>query len=142
VTCISSPGRARTKDGPRSVPGLVLIIRVKYDSCFTALALSSRVEYDIGVDESVSRAVVRSVSAVEGQEPLSLPPLATVLDTDALDVLFEPRYDGTSRSGGRLSFIYSNCKVTVDNGEYITLKLLENRLVETSSRDVTDGDSG
>lgn len=97
-------------------------------------------EYDIGVDESVSRAVVRSVSAVEGQEPLSLPPLATVLDTDALDVLFEPRTDGTSRSGGRLSFIYSNCKVTVDNGEYITLKLLENRLVETSSRDVTDGD--
>ena len=85
-------------------------------------------EYEIEADESVSTAVVRAVSAVEGREPASLPPLADVLDPAALDALFESRFDGTSRIGGRLSFVYSNCRITVDNGEYLTLHWLEPRL--------------
>jgi hypothetical protein len=89
------------------------------------------VEYDIGSDEPVSIAVVWAVSAAEGQDPQSLPPLANVLDTDALNALFGPRVDGTERTGGRISFVYSNCRFTVDNGEYIMLQLLENY----SSRD-------
>ena len=48
------------------------------------------VEYDIGSDEPVSIAVVRAVSAAEGREPRSLPPLANVFDTDALNALFGP----------------------------------------------------
>ncbi|SEP14539.1 hypothetical protein SAMN04487948_11683 [Halogranum amylolyticum] len=84
-------------------------------------------EYDIGMDEPVSMAVIRAVSAVEGRDPLSLPPLANVIDTDALDALFNPRCDGTARTGGRLSFVYSNCRFTIDNGEYLTFQLLENR---------------
>lgn len=83
-------------------------------------------EYDIARDESVSMAVVRAVSAVEGRKPQSLPPLANVLDTDALDVLFDARGDGTARTGGRLSFVYSNCRITIDNGEHLTLQPLEN----------------
>ena len=83
-------------------------------------------EYDIGMDEPVSMAVVRGVSATEGQEPQSLPPLANVLDTDALNALFGPRGDGTARPGGRLSFVYSNCRLTIDNGEHLTCQLLEN----------------
>ncbi len=75
-------------------------------------------EYGIGADEPVSGAVVRAVSAVEGREPLSLPPLGNVLDTDALDALFADRSNGTPRTGGRISFVYSNCRLTVDNGEY------------------------
>ena len=84
-------------------------------------------EYDIGVNESVSTAVVRAVSAVEGRGPQSLPPLANTLDTDALDALFDPRGDGAARTGGRLSLVYSNCRLTIDNGEYLTLQLLETR---------------
>ena len=82
-------------------------------------------EYDIGMDEPVSMAVIRVVSVTEGQEPQSLPPLANVLDTDALNALFGPRGDGTARPGGRLSFVYSNCRLTIDNGEYLTVQLLE-----------------
>jgi hypothetical protein len=89
--------------------------------------------------ESVSMAVVRAVSAVEGREPHSLPPLANVLDTDALDALFNARGDGTPRTGGRLSFVYSNCRLTIDNGEYLTLQPLETGFRETSTRDVEDG---
>lgn len=78
-------------------------------------------EYEIGTDESVSTAVVRAVSAVEGRAPRLLRPLAEVLDPDALDTLFGSRGDGISRAGGRLTFVYSKCRVTVDNGEYLTI---------------------
>ena len=95
-------------------------------------------EYDIGVEEPVSMAVVRAVSAVEGRDPLSLPPLANVLDTDALDTLFDAQWGGTGRTGGRLSFVYSNCRLTIDNGEYLTIQPLEIGLRDTGIRDVED----
>lgn len=79
-------------------------------------------EYEISPDESVSMAVVRAVSAVEGREPCSLRPLAYVLDTDALDTIFETRANGQPRAGGSLSFIYSGCRVSIDNGEYLTIE--------------------
>ena len=95
-------------------------------------------EYEIGADESVSTAVVRAVSAVEGREPHSLRPLADVIDPTALDSLFDPRYDGTPRTGGRLSFIYNDCCVTIDNGEYLTLQLLEDRFWDERDRGPSD----
>ena len=98
-------------------------------------------EYDIGVEEPVSMAVVRAVSAVEGRDPLSLPPLTSVLDTDALDTLFGARWGGTARTGGRLSFVYSNCRLTIDNGEYLTLQPLEIGLCNMGTRDVEDRDT-
>ena len=84
-------------------------------------------EYELGPDESVSTAVVRAVSAVEGREPCSLRPLAYVLDPDALDALFESRATGEPRTGGWLSFVYSGCRVSIDNGEYLSIELLEDR---------------
>ncbi|WP_338739199.1 HalOD1 output domain-containing protein [Haloplanus salilacus] len=78
-------------------------------------------EYDIASDESVSTAVVRAVSAARGREQCTLPPLSDVLDPDALNALFADRADGTGRAGGHLDFVYAACRVTVDNGEYLTL---------------------
>jgi len=96
------------------------------------------VEYEIGSDESVSTAVVRAVSAVEGRDPRSLRPLADAVDPTALDTLFAPRYDGTPRTGGRLSFVYGNCHIMIDNGEYLTLQLLEDRSRDGSDLELTD----
>lgn len=93
-------------------------------------------EYEIGRTESVSMAVVRAVSAVEGREPCSLRPLAYILDTDALDGLFEPRPNGQPRIGGSLSFIYSDCRVSIENGEYLTIEP-----VKSVRRASTDGGS-
>lgn len=91
-------------------------------------------DYGIEAAESVSTAVVRAVSAVEGCEPCSLRPLTAVINPDALDVLFASMADDTPRTGGRLSFVYSQCRVTVDNGEYLTVQLLENAPRTTRAR--------
>jgi hypothetical protein len=82
-------------------------------------------EYDIGPNESTSTAVVRAVSAVEGRDSGSIRPLREVLDPYALDAVFDSQDDGTPRPGGRLTFVYSNSRVTVDNGEYITLQPID-----------------
>ncbi|MUV57722.1 hypothetical protein GJ632_11135 [Halogeometricum sp. CBA1124] len=95
-------------------------------------------EYEIGPEESVSEAVVRAVSAVEGRKPCSLRPLADVVDPTALDSLFDPRDDGTPRTGGRLSFVYNDCCVTIDNGEYLTLLSLEDRVCDERGREPSD----
>ena len=95
-------------------------------------------EYEIGDNELVSTAVVRAVSAVEGREPCSLRPLANVVDPTALDTLFGPRYDGTPRTGGRLSFVFNDCCITIDNGEYLTLQLLEDRSRDEPDQEPTD----
>lgn len=79
-------------------------------------------EYDVDADESVSAAVIRAVSAVEGRDPSSIRPLFEVVDPDALDALFAPRGDGTPRAGGRVSFVYGDSRVTVDNAEYVTVE--------------------
>ncbi|WP_410767518.1 HalOD1 output domain-containing protein [Haloferax sp. DFSO60] len=95
-------------------------------------------EYEIGGDELVSTAVVRAVSAIEGRVPCSLRPLSDVVDPTALDTLFDPQYDGTPRTGGRLSFVYNDCHITVDNGEYLTLQLLEDRFCDERDPEPTD----
>lgn len=82
-------------------------------------------EYEIGAREPVSTAVVRAVSAVVGEKPGSIPLLSRVLAPDALDTLFEPLPDGETRTGGRLSFVYCHCRVTIDNGEYLTVQPLD-----------------
>lgn len=97
-------------------------------------------EYEIKPNESVSTAVVRAVSAVDGREPGSLPPLADVLDPDALDVLFAARTGGSSRRGGRVSFIYVNCRVAIDNGEYLTIQPFETRHHTRSNQESSCGD--
>ena len=94
-------------------------------------------EYEIEPTESVSTAVVRAVSAVEGREPGSIGPLADVLDPDALDALFESRDTDQPRIGGRLSFVFSGCRVTVENGEYLTIEPLAGFPVYRATEDPT-----
>lgn len=91
-------------------------------------------EYEIDADESPSMAVIRAVSAVEGRDPCSLRPLSHVLDTDALDTIFDTRPNGQPRTGGCLSFIYSDCQVNLHNGEYLTITPPETHHQVSSNR--------
>ena len=58
-------------------------------------------------DRLVSTTVVRAVADARGTEPLALPPLADVLDPDALDTLCA----GAERS--RVAFDYAGHRVRV-----------------------------
>lgn len=97
-------------------------------------------EYEIEGSESVSTAVVRAVSAVDGRDPCSLPSLTNVLDPTALDDIFDAQANGEPRTGGQLSFVYSDCRVTVDNGEYITIQPLKTQPRTSGDRAVRNHD--
>ena len=81
-------------------------------------------EHEIESDEAVSDAVVLAVSAIQGRDPISLPPLGEVVDPDSLDRIFDSQLDGMSRTGGRVSFTYADCYVTIDNGEYLSIDVI------------------
>jgi len=83
--------------------------------------LLTRMDYEIEGSESITEAVVRAVSAVKGCPPETLRPLGKVLDPDALETIFDSRGDSAPRLGGRISFIYNGCRITIDNGEYLTI---------------------
>lgn len=95
-------------------------------------------ECEPGKDESMSMAVVQAVSAIEGKDPLALPPLADVINTDALDTLFDAGGEDVPRTGGRLSFVYSRCRITVEDGERVTLHPLDFELHDPNL-DTEDG---
>lgn len=95
-------------------------------------------ESEIGENESMSTAVLRAVSAVTGRKPGSLQPLADVINPDALDALFEPWSDDVPRTGRRLSFNYSSCRVTIDNGEFLAIEPFETAGRLTAQSDGTD----
>lgn len=95
-------------------------------------------EAEIGPNESVSTAVIRAVSAVSGREPGSLQPLTEVVDTDALDALFDPPSDDVQQTNGRLAFNYSSCSITIDNGEFLTIEPFEMTRRLSAQSDVTD----
>ncbi|CQH63454.1 uncharacterized protein HHUB_4086 (plasmid) [Halobacterium hubeiense] len=97
-------------------------------------------EYEIEDDESVSMAVVRAVTAVTGCSPGSTPLLARVVDPDALDALFSASFDGTPRTGGHLTFVYADCRVTIDNGEFLTVRPLRTAFGGAADEPPTPGE--
>jgi hypothetical protein len=58
-----------------------------------------------------------------------------------LDALFDARCDGTPRTGGRLSFVCSDCRLTVDNGVSLGFHCSKAVLPETRDHDVAAGDT-
>lgn len=95
--------------------------------------------YQIEPDESISTAVVRAVSALHGVDPCSLRPLADVLDPESLDLLFAPTHDGTPRRGGRVSFVYADCEIAIENAEFLTAVPLDHVRSTGRARASTDG---
>lgn len=69
--------------------------------------------------ESLATNVVETVAARRGVDPTTLPSLNDAVDTDALDALFAPLFDGTPRvdddshPGGWVRFRYAGYQVTV-----------------------------
>ena len=68
--------------------------------------------------QSVSEAVVRAVADAKGVSPLDVnPPLASVIDPDALENVVASMDDPASESANRVEFVYSGYTVTVTDDD-------------------------
>lgn len=95
-------------------------------------------ETQIRENESATTAVIRAVSAVTGRTRSSRQPLNEVIDPDALDLLFESRANDVPRSGARLSFTYSSCRITIDNDECLTIEPADTKKASSEESEGTD----
>ena len=72
--------------------------------------------------ESVSKVLITTISHINEQDAVDLPPLQNVIDTEAMDRLFAPRSDGTMRHNDlTISFCYVGYEVLVDSDGTLTL---------------------
>ncbi|WP_247003627.1 HalOD1 output domain-containing protein [Halosolutus gelatinilyticus] len=80
--------------------------------------------------DSVTGTIVSAVSDAEDCDPLSLPPLWDVIDSEALDELFAPTRTGRHRAGS-VRFDYAGYEVTVtvdaDTTGNVSLEALSDR---------------
>ena len=77
-------------------------------------------------ETSTSVDVVTAVARAKGVSALDLsPPLGSVIETDALDRLFESRVDVPEDRVRRLQFPYNGYRVTVSGGGDVSLEELE-----------------
>ena len=73
-------------------------------------------------DRPPSSAIIEAVAALTNTEPADCPTLHDYVNTDALNSLFD------DRNGGRLSFQYPGCEVTVHYNNAVTVELSERSL--------------
>ncbi|WP_339103760.1 HalOD1 output domain-containing protein [Haloterrigena salinisoli] len=73
---------------------------------------------DATATNSLSFEVITAVAEREGIDPMEIEPpeyeaLYDVVNPEALDSLFAPREDGTSRGSGRVEFVFCGYRVVV-----------------------------
>lgn len=79
-------------------------------------------DYRVADDERVTQAVLRAIADAEDVDPVDLDtPLNAVVDPEALDALFEPRFGGRPRSTGEITFTYCGYDVSVRDGDHVAL---------------------
>lgn len=73
--------------------------------------------------ETVTEAIVDAIADAEDVSPLDLePPLASVIDPDALEGLVESMSRCPGDDPGRIQFVYSGYTVTVSGGGDVTVQ--------------------
>lgn len=82
---------------------------IRYDSTTDSYHLS----YEWTGQEPISTAVTHAIATIEGVDPERIESLSETINPDALDALFQPKLDGTSRSDGHISFTLHGYDVTV-----------------------------
>ncbi|RBI60416.1 hypothetical protein DMJ13_19100 [halophilic archaeon] len=78
-------------------------------------------------DDSLAAAIITHIAAQKDVEPTTLDPLYEVIDPEALENLFAPQLDGTSRTDGQVEFAYSGYRVTITSDGDIQSTPLDSR---------------
>ncbi|MFD1647546.1 HalOD1 output domain-containing protein [Haloarchaeobius litoreus] len=71
---------------------------------------------------SMCEAVVSSVAAATGRDPLGLPQLYDAIDPDALDALLSPAPDPGNDRSVSVSFEYADCRVSIEGESRIRVR--------------------
>nr|WP_227378589.1 HalOD1 output domain-containing protein [Haladaptatus halobius] len=71
---------------------------------------------------SLSERVITAIVDAKGQSPNDLEPLYNAIDPEALDALFAPQADGTTRARGSVSFQYAGYWITVSSENAVEFK--------------------
>lgn len=79
-----------------------------------------RTSFDPATDGEPSISIVNEVAAATGQDPAEMEPLATAVDTDALDALVSA--NGNREGMVHISFTYEGMDITVDSGGILRLE--------------------
>lgn len=85
-----------------------------------------------------SVAVVEAVADTIDCDPYDVPPLYEIVDPDALDALFSPKYDGTPREAGMIVFTLAGCEVTVFDYGRVTVRRIDTTATESESSPASD----
>ncbi|WP_266081168.1 HalOD1 output domain-containing protein [Haladaptatus caseinilyticus] len=64
---------------------------------------------------SLSNQILTVIAEVDDRSVNAIEPLYKTIDPDALDALFAPQIDGSSRASGNVSFKYAGYWVTVSS---------------------------
>jgi len=79
-------------------------------------------EYTRNPDTSMTVAVAEAVSSFEDCDPTALPPLHDVVDTDALNAMFDTERVTDGDRGCLVSFQFSDSYVTIESSERIVVE--------------------
>ena len=80
------------------------------------------VHHDFTEVQTASLAVIETVAAVTGTDPIELPPLYDAIDPDALNSLFEP-HERRTDSDLRVEFSYNGFDLVVREGPEVVVRL-------------------
>lgn len=82
-------------------------------------------EYQIDPDETVPDAIMEAARLYEQCDSVARASLFDVVDPDALDALFEPTNGSAQRSIGHVSFVFNDCRVTIEHGDYLMIRSVQ-----------------
>lgn len=85
---------------------------------------AKKAQFDWHSNDAVAMAVVDTVSSVTDQEPTEMRPLAEIIDSEALDMLFTS-WDGAGNAENFVQFEYEGCLVKIDGTGEVTATPLE-----------------
>lgn len=92
----------------------------------------------MGIQTSATESVVTAVADAEDKNPVELPPLHDVIDTDALNAMFASEPGFRADSTRELCFHYSNSVVTIDGDQSVDVALRQPPVDSATARQRSD----
>lgn len=119
-----------TKSSPRSLPPPSALVGTNGKGIdprevldYDAKTGTYRASFEIN-QEMIDEAILLVVAAVTRRDPLELPLLSPMLDTEAVERLVDSSITGSPSGDLQVSFMFADCEVTIHSYEVIAVRPL------------------